>query len=104
MRGELKPPFDEIHDAFDAYGRYKAATLGQHREVSTTNDHAEPANANRRRSNAATPDHRTPVLADMFPVSGWSKRVLVELRGFEPLTPSMRTVILRQSVSRDVGL
>jgi len=52
-----------------------------------------PQNSSRRGLGAtSTGETETPVLADIFPVSVSSKRVMVELRGFEPLTPSMRNL------------
>jgi site-specific DNA recombinase len=97
---ERKPPFDEIRRASWVYGRYKAITVGQvvpARQART--DQVSPEStgggteANRRSSLATgTPaSDETLTLADIFSVSGSSKRVVVELRGFEPLTPSMRT-------------
>jgi site-specific DNA recombinase len=92
---ELRPPFDEIRDAANIYRqreRYGRATSldGPAARLAAVNL------AERRRSVQKNgPDwkeHRPiPVLSDVFSVNVSSKRVLVELRGFEPLTPSMRT-------------
>ena len=81
LSDQRKPPFDEVAAATATYRRYKQQTvyksgetkrrLGPQPETSS-----EPV---------------TPVLADLFTVSVSSTRVMVELRGFEPLTPSMRT-------------
>jgi site-specific DNA recombinase len=92
---ELNPPFDEIREAVDVYQRYKALTVGARPGVVTPLRSRGGVNHKNRRPNlaVAAPDDRTPVLADIFPVRVSSKRVVVELRGFEPLTPSMRRVI-----------
>jgi site-specific DNA recombinase len=89
----LNPPFDEIQEASWVYQRQKDLALG-HR---TSGNRlpvlpTRPTNENRPgHKTGPVQDHQTPVLADIFRVSGSSKRVMVELRGFEPLAPSMRT-------------
>ena len=86
----LNPPFDEIQDASWVYRRQKDLAL-RHR---TSADQLPTKSTNENRPGHKTgpvQDHQTPVLADIFRVNGSSKRVMVELRGFEPLAPSMRT-------------
>jgi site-specific DNA recombinase len=93
-RDELKPPFGEIKQAVDVYQRYREVTVDAPPGLVTPISSRMRPNDKKRRSNleAGAPDDRMAVLADVFPVSVSSKRVMVELRGFEPLTPSMRTV------------
>ena len=89
VRSELKPPFDEIRDAAAAYQRYKQLTLGKRPRSSKTGQvRTTSTQANRRPDlTAGTPDdHPTPVLADLFSVSGSSKRVVVGRLGLEPRT------------------
>jgi site-specific DNA recombinase len=87
-----RPPFDEFPEAVSAYEKYKALVAMPTTKSKAPSGAAEPGtNENRRpgqgaRSPVSKP---TPVLAAIFPVSVSSKRVLVELRGFEPLTPCM---------------
>ncbi|MCW2844269.1 MAG: Site-specific recombinase [Nocardioides sp.] len=73
-----RQPFDDLGEAYDVYTHYKA-----HSGLSTEANYARS-----RSSSTATPasSDETPVLANIFPVGVSSKRVLVELRGFEPLT------------------
>ena len=77
---ELKPPFDEIRDAAVVYERYKALTVGR------TQHAAKPVKAGAMQTNrrsdltAEAPElSETYVLADLFRVSGSSKRVVVDL-------------------------
>jgi site-specific DNA recombinase len=107
-RGRLNPPFDEIREASWVYHRQKALSTcaGRRPAVPQSVPGDRPVKAHR--SSTATPikETRTPVLADIFSVSVSSERVMVELRGFEPLTPSMRTrcaTRLRHSPKRDAS-
>ena len=79
IRDVLNPPFDEIDDTSWVYQQQTALSINKRKQ----NSPGLPARAVRTTN--------TPVLADVFPVSGSSKTVLVELRRFELLTPSMRT-------------
>lgn len=82
VKDDRKPPFDEIQDANLAYQRYKELTLGKRPRTSKTGQICTlGTQTNRRRDlTAATPDdYPTPVLADLFLVSGSSKRVVVAL-------------------------
>ncbi len=92
----LNPPFDEIQEASWVYQRQKALALGSktpHAIHMTRVNRQEQSKDENGPSLAAGPTQGTvtPELADIFSVSVSSKRVMVELRGFEPLTPSMRT-------------
>ena len=80
---ELNPPFDEIHEAADVYRRYKELTVGARDNVVTPISARRGINHKKRRSNhsAGAPNDRTAVLADAYPVSVSSKRVMVELLG-----------------------
>ena len=95
-RDVLNPPFDEIQEASWVYQRQRAVALGDRKEASSPAKvvpirSGRPQNLIRRGPRTASNRETvTPVLADIFPVSVSSKRVMVELRGFEPLTPSMR--------------
>ncbi len=89
----LNPPFDEIQDASQSwvYQRQKDLALG-HRTLGSRLPAPSPTWTNENGSGHKTgpiQDHQTPVLADIFRVNGSSKRVMVELRGFEPLTPTL---------------
>jgi len=105
-RDLLNPPFDEIQEASWIYQRQKALALEERKPVPSSrarviqNKTKTPQNSSRRGPGATpTGETETPVLADIFPVSVSSKRVMVELRGFEPLTPTLpgRTSALLQA-------
>jgi site-specific DNA recombinase len=81
-RDDIRPPFDEITGAFSAYHRYKQQTVGQR---------LTPTNVRRRAKASTSAANRTFVLAGIFNSGVSSKNFLVELRGLEPLAPSMRT-------------
>ena len=89
----LKAPFDEITEASWVYQRQKQLAVGNR----PGGKHALPSESGQANGNGPdlpirpVPDNRTPVLADVFQDRVSSKRVVVELRGFEPLAPSMRT-------------
>ena len=75
----LKPPFDEIHHANRVYDRQKELAVG-----GRSNKHAgqETVGQNKNRPDLSIEpvlNNRAYVLADVFWVSGSSKRVLVEL-------------------------
>jgi site-specific DNA recombinase len=88
----LNPPFDEIQQASWVYQRQKDLALG-HR----TSDNrlpaptAMPTNENGPgHKTGPVQDHQTPVLADIFRVSGSSKRVMVGPVGLEPTTYGLK--------------
>jgi site-specific DNA recombinase len=89
----LRPPFDEIRDAeqaFRLHERYGSVT--PIREGARKRSGGRPTSPTKQKSAlSGGSDAPHAVLADIVPVSVSSKRVMVELRGFEPLTPSMRT-------------
>lgn len=72
---ELKPPFAELS------ATKKAVMDGQYMQTQNTGDPGAPAKTKT----------GLPGLAGIFSAGGSSKTVLVELRGIEPLTFSMRT-------------
>ncbi|MGI8667509.1 MAG: recombinase family protein [Jatrophihabitans sp.] len=78
VRDVLRPPFDEIREA--------ANLFTQALETAGSNENGPNVAA------GTIHENQTPLLADIFRVRGSSKRVVVELRGFEPLAPSMRTL------------
>jgi site-specific DNA recombinase len=87
-----KPPFDELATAAETYQRYREPATAAYRQQ------PEPSVARvirldtRRRPSqtAETPSETvTPVLADVFPVSVSSKRVMVGDTGIEPVTSSV---------------
>jgi site-specific DNA recombinase len=80
----LQPPFDELRDAESLYLR-RHATRRRGHTGHTTKPHSGYAEVRQTNQNTQ------PVLAGVYSVRGWNKRVMVELRGFEPLAPSMRT-------------
>jgi site-specific DNA recombinase len=80
----LHPPFDELHDAEAVYLERHAARRRAQR-THMTKPHPGYAEVRQTDQNAR------PVLAGVYSDRGWNKRVMVELRGFEPLAPSMRT-------------
>ena len=89
-RDVLTAPYDEITDAFWVYRRQKQLTFGNRtkspqEDTGSTNENGPDLPIR------PVPDNRTPVLADIFQDKVSSKRVMVELRGSEPLAPSMRT-------------
>ena len=77
----LNPPFEEIRDAIQTY-------LGRRDTprdlIRVTTDKIPDLTA------GDSENYRTPLLADIFSVSGSSNRVLVEPRGLEPLTPACK--------------
>lgn len=74
---ELSPPFEQIHQAHAAYQRYKQLSIGQ-RPSKPASQNVTPITNRRPNRTAGTPDeNQTPVLADIFPVSGSSKRLMV---------------------------
>ncbi|MDQ1742943.1 MAG: site-specific recombinase [Pseudonocardiales bacterium] len=89
----LQAPYDEITDANDSwvYQRQKQLALGNQPR------HKSSAAAESGQTNQNGPDlpirpvldNQTPVLADIFRDRVSSKRVMVELRGLEPLTPTL---------------
>jgi site-specific DNA recombinase len=91
----LKAPYDEITEASWVYQRQKQLAFGNRTKKQAGGQ--QPAGDSSPDQNG--PDlpirpaleNRTPVLADIFQARVSSKRVLVELWGFEPQTPSMRT-------------
>ncbi len=91
-QSELKPPFDEIQGAANAYGRYKQLTVGARSKVGTrARTPGVATNSTKRRNLAAAPeDDQTLVLADIFPVGVSSKRVLVGPAGLEPATYGLK--------------
>jgi site-specific DNA recombinase len=78
----LNPPFEEIRNASQTYLVRRDAPKDLSR---VTTDKFPDLTA------GESENYRTLLLADIFSVSGSSNRVLVELRGLEPLTPSLRT-------------
>jgi site-specific DNA recombinase len=91
---ELTPPFAEIQDANAAYQRYKQLTIGQRSNKTAApqdSQNVTPITNKRPNRTAGTPDeNRTPVLADIFPVRGSSKRVMVGPVGLEPTTYGLK--------------
>ena len=87
-RNVLRQPFQELQDAAHAYpsGHATAATRRAIKHERCL-DHSVEASENQ----------GSEELAGLFAVNVSSTSLLVELRGFEPLTPSMRTGIARQS-------
>ncbi len=75
----LRAPFEEIRTAERVYHL-------ANRSASVT-----PISKNQKAAPADGSGESVAVLADIYPVGVSSKRVMVELRGFEPLTPSLRT-------------
>jgi hypothetical protein len=76
----LRSPFDDIHDAQRTHHHTQMGVA----DLVRLEKQKGPSHK------AGTFGTRTgPLLADVFAVSGWNKTVLVELRGFEPLTSSM---------------
>ncbi|SHH31019.1 Site-specific DNA recombinase [Jatrophihabitans endophyticus] len=78
---EAQAPFDEIREASVVYHRYKSLTLGQRQSHRTK----KRPTANGKASSFS----RILVLSDVVPVQSSSKHHLVELRGLEPLTPTL---------------
>ncbi len=90
---DLKPPFDEIHDASIAYERYKALTAGSRtRQPEQANTAATYSTTKKRPHQMAETlnGNQTPVLADIFSVDVSSKRVLVGPVGLEPTTYGLK--------------
>ena len=85
----LKQPFDEIRDAGWAYARQKELAGWAARTSDSCLCGRGRRNAGQRAG--VSEDDPSSVLADVFPVRVSSKAVLVEPRGFEPLTFSLRT-------------
>ena len=71
-------PVRDLMHAMHAYGR---SHLSQSEDTDGLANAGEPDN----------PDNLADSLLPLFLGGGWSKAAMVELRGFEPLTPSMRT-------------
>ena len=88
---ELNSPFDEIQDVGRVYHRRSFSNPPN--DLRGALDTAAALRNERRPKLAlgASDGPVAPVLADIFPVGVSSTRVMVELRGFEPLTPSLRT-------------
>jgi DNA invertase Pin-like site-specific DNA recombinase len=79
----LNPPFDEIQEASWVYQRQKKDLALGHRTSADQLPTMTTKLTNENRPGHKTgpvQDHQTPVLADIFRVSGSSKRVMVELR------------------------
>ncbi len=89
----LKPSFDELHDAADAFAL-----------IDVENSKRKPRQANRRPGYAKAPAATTtsvPNLRDIFLDRGSSKGVLVELPGIEPGSSDAEPRLLRaQSAER----
>jgi hypothetical protein len=88
----LNPPFDEIHEANWVYQRQKELAGVSKPDAATVTPirrELRAGNSKRRGGAATSQDSLTAVLADVFPVRVSSKRVMVELRGLEPLTFSL---------------
>ncbi|MCW2783991.1 MAG: Resolvase domain protein, partial [Marmoricola sp.] len=80
-----KAPFDEIREAGFAYNRHKDLTLGDRSgRRSQEKQTGGPSRFATDRLNS-----ELPMLADIFSVGVSTNRVVVELRGFEPLTFSL---------------
>jgi site-specific DNA recombinase len=91
----LTPLFEEIHEANLAYQRQKGASSAETGIATVTRITGRPGRNKKAHEGAkASKDSLTRVLADVFPVSVSSKRVMVELRGLEPLTFSLRRLRL----------
>jgi site-specific DNA recombinase len=75
----LKPPFDDLHSAAEAFYRNRHAGARAERRAAT-NKHPDTAGRSK------TPKTPSLHLADVFSVNGWSKRVLVGATGIEPVT------------------
>ncbi|SHX38007.1 recombinase family protein [Mycobacteroides abscessus] len=85
----LNPPFDDFHQAKAAWNTTKPATL-------TDYLNAHPPQTQKRLPSRETPSHNLePTLAGIVSVPGLSTASMVELRGIEPLTFSMRTSVTR---------
>ncbi|HEY5181943.1 MAG TPA: hypothetical protein VIJ07_19585 [Dermatophilaceae bacterium] len=82
IRDELMPPFDELREASRVRRQQRSIPSGSRAK---TMQHESILGLPAR---AAEGSDR-PVLADIYAVSGSSKTVLVELRGLEPLTPTL---------------
>jgi hypothetical protein len=77
----LNPPFDEIYEANLAFQRQKEAPASEAGIASVTPITGRSARSKKAPEGAkASKDSVTRVLADVFPVSVSSKRVMVELR------------------------
>ncbi len=82
---DKKPLFSELHEALAVYRdawEYPAAAETLHHRQKQRSPHDVEAP----RMSTAT---ALPTLADVFRVRGLSKAVMVELRGLEPLTPTL---------------
>ena len=98
-RAVLTPPFEEIQQAHRAYQEATAACTSVSDSSATVamigpahsadNRTRDLASQKRHGDAVASEETLASVLADVFPVRVSSKQVVVELRGFEPLTSSM---------------
>jgi site-specific DNA recombinase len=88
----LNPPFDEIVEASWIYQRQKSLAIGKRnpRQVGSR----PQINKGRDRLAASFGENKTPVLADLFPVSVSSKRVMVEMTMLETPIRSTTTLVV----------
>ncbi len=88
--GELKPPFDEFHAAL-AMTKEKRTTVTTSTSTTPPTKQGPLAGALDRVSDDRSSSGLALALTDILSDAGSSKTSLVELRGIEPLTFSMRT-------------